>query len=135
MVIDFNPRSREGSDITFSEPYVCKPISIHAPARGATKNGRTHNKYLYISIHAPARGATVIGRYISSMASNFNPRSREGSDEGCVKTGHARTDFNPRSREGSDHFTLQMIRTHGNFNPRSREGSDYRREHGEVYMY
>ena len=34
---DFNPRSREGSDICNSNNLLCKLyISIHAPAKGAT---------------------------------------------------------------------------------------------------
>ena len=33
-------------------------------------------------------------------------------------------DFNPRSREGSDEFVRQISRPLADFNPRSREGSD-----------
>ena len=33
-----------------------------------------------ISIHAPARGATSISTSIPGIATDFNPRSREGSD-------------------------------------------------------
>ena len=33
---------------------------------------------------------------------NFNPRSREGSDDCCRLFGYLRKNFNPRSREGSD---------------------------------
>ena len=37
----FNPRSRTGSDFTAKSSMVtCSPISIHAPARGATGSGR-----------------------------------------------------------------------------------------------
>ena len=78
---------------------------------------------------------------------NFNPRSREGSDDedhGCERQGVV--DFNPRSREGSDRMVLTIlgainISIHAPvkgatspclslsnplqyFNPRSREGSD-----------
>ena len=35
-----------------------------------------------------------------------------------------RSNFNPRSREGSDGKTLQQISDECDFNPRSREGSD-----------
>ena len=58
--MDFNPRSREGSDnagiLRIDKDSV---ISIHAPARGATK--RFDCKWIRhrISIHAPARGATA----------------------------------------------------------------------------
>ena len=36
---DFNPRSREGSDLTAQEFDSVMSISIHAPAKGATKHG------------------------------------------------------------------------------------------------
>ena len=78
---DFNPRSREGSDHPLAphrntshkfqstlprrerhyKGFTCKftaKISIHAPAKGATRLllGRTYKRR--ISIHAPAKGAT-----------------------------------------------------------------------------
>ena len=80
VILDFNPRSREGSDWLLSHLGWSFPISIHAPAKGATEpimHRRPHDLH-------------------------FNPRSREGSDPGkrpAVKNG---SDFNPRSREGSD---------------------------------
>ena len=37
---------------------LIKGVSIHAPARGATKIVRSLYHYYYVSIHAPARGAT-----------------------------------------------------------------------------
>ena len=57
----FNPRSRKGSDLTsrrISSGLIA--ISIHAPARGATKAISDLWGLNVISIHAPARGATVI---------------------------------------------------------------------------
>ena len=120
---DFNPRSREGSDVATVYKTMQYDISIHAPARGATltfkawkidrkfqstlPRGERQNRlvnllaYCLISIHAPARGATNpdhgslrgmqfqstlprgerLTRYNDDKAdSNFNPRSREGSD-------------------------------------------------------
>ena len=41
---DFNPRSREGSDVAKRAEVVSQEISIHAPARGATKNPK--KKYI-----------------------------------------------------------------------------------------
>ena len=77
---DFNPRSREGSDLGWfvlasllvfqsTLPRGERPeerafvrflrmISIHAPARGATYPIAYTKVVQYISIHAPARGAT-----------------------------------------------------------------------------
>ena len=55
---NFNPRSREGSDVIL----IC-----------------FYQKFI-ISIHAPARGATVLSATMQGQIINFNPRSREGSD-------------------------------------------------------
>ena len=78
-------------------------ISIHAPAKGATRATKTaddpqcnfnprsregsdtkkqnENDFLGISIHAPAKGATVERLKTALADLNFNPRSREGSDD------------------------------------------------------
>mgnify|MGYP000895443751 CR=1 FL=1 len=60
LAYNFNPRSREGSDLDF----VCvlgyvQLISIHAPAKGATTISEYTTAWRKaISIHAPAKGAT-----------------------------------------------------------------------------
>ena len=82
-----------------------------------------------------------------AILSDFNPRSREGSDGGAAGERRAKTHFNPRSREGSDLIAIFLppftsrISIHApargatqkdivntvikiDFNPRSREGSD-----------
>ena len=56
---NFNPRSREGSDGSRFLIAVVFPISIHAPARGATNRITGDMPMRIISIHAPARGATA----------------------------------------------------------------------------
>ena len=56
--VNFNPRSREGSDGMTAGYGMQAAISIHAPARGAT-----------------ATASVGFARFV-----NFNPRSREGSD-------------------------------------------------------
>ena len=77
----FNPRSREGSDCTGRVPHRrWYTISIHAPAKGATRTNRVVYISLIISIHAPAKGATICGRKFDTENKYFNPRSREGSD-------------------------------------------------------
>ena len=46
-------------------------------------------------------------------AKNFNPRSREGSDDDYESIFGDITDFNPRSREGSDEvIPWQLTQTH-----------------------
>ncbi len=82
-ILGFNPRSRTGSDLGVSvDTLLRRKVSIHAPARGATKSPVTtsidnpvfqstlpHGERLFadaaepksieVSIHAPARGATL----------------------------------------------------------------------------
>ena len=99
-----------------------------------------------ISIHAPARGATISSTRLQLMVTDFNPRSREGSDDFPATWENQDMDFNPRSREGSDGDNMvytysynisihapargatDVLRYHlvnvTDFNPRSREGSD-----------
>ena len=55
-----------------------------------------------ISIHAPAKGATTRHSAFSIAVTDFNPRSREGSDFNAQCCQHSGNNFNPRSREGSD---------------------------------
>ncbi len=56
---DFNPRSREGSDAAINGSGKFDMISIHAPAKGATKSTVYAADAVMISIHAPAKGATA----------------------------------------------------------------------------
>ena len=56
----FNPRTREGCDVTRILHLHDKDVSIHAPVRGATDKSRLVAIIIYVSIHAPVRGATVI---------------------------------------------------------------------------
>ena len=79
------------------------PISIHAPAKGATQRRYDAVRAaISISIHAPAKGATQLIRCRRVPALNFNPRSREGSDYFQTRLTAKSIHFNPRSREGSD---------------------------------
>ena len=55
----FNPRSREGSDCAALVARLAARISIHAPAKGATRKGGTGLFVSSVSIHAPAKGATT----------------------------------------------------------------------------
>ena len=62
--------------------------------------------------------------YFCNLFSNFNPRSREGSDSSPLYFCNLFSNFNPRSREGSDLRDGNISRWQYDFNPRSREGSD-----------
>ena len=55
----FNPRPREGGDLTYLCTGAREHVSIHAPARGATNIHPELDALMDVSIHAPARGATM----------------------------------------------------------------------------
>ena len=59
---NFNPRSREGSDIELVRDDNRTFISIHAPVKGATKKDKQNFVQEVISIHAPVKGATAASR-------------------------------------------------------------------------
>ena len=65
-----------------------------------------------ISIHAPARGATPSFVVSEPSITHFNPRSREGSDNFVPSFVSPPTNFNPRSREGSDHNFHALFQTY-----------------------
>ncbi len=81
----FNPRPREGGDLRRRFPGYAGPVSIHAPARGAT---RCHGERVYlpgVSIHAPARGATALKtRVTCSSAVSIHAPAR-----GATRSGQA----------------------------------------------
>ena len=144
---NFNPRSREGSDLQFV--YAINKrcfISIHAPAKGATRPAGSVWPRLVISIHAPVKGATSelqrMGRYhsisihapVKGATAKFNILpfllfiSIHAPVKGATRLLHGpvqpATYFNPRSREGSDFGPADGRKGEVYFNPRSREGSD-----------
>ena len=127
---------REGGDAA-----ICVAL-----VKGETQIAVDIGKRTFISIHAPAKGATRPLTRPSSSARYFNPRSREGSDieaaeparstnisihapvkgatQNCLTWQQSAEHFNPRSREGSDTDRFRLTGGTKYFNPRSREGSD-----------
>ena len=65
---NFNPRTREGCDDSQLNVYENHIISIHAPAKGATKLFWKIFPKNKISIHAPAKGATVLSNGIDNIS-------------------------------------------------------------------
>ena len=80
LCLDFNPRSRKGSDSEYGHVYKSFPISIHAPARGATM-------YLYAPLQFDLFQSTLpqgerhLSFFLKPFRFYFNPRSRKGSDD------------------------------------------------------
>ena len=127
-----------------------RPVSIHAPARGATTVQQVPFGAQDVSIHAPARGATPRRRRSPRCCRGFNPRAREGRDHE-IRHRHGRCrrfqstrprgarpqhigllafgfdGFNPRAREGRDYSRAVRRARPRRFNPRAREGRDHTR--------
>ena len=84
LTTDFNPRTREGCDQDRkARAEIRRSISIHAPVKGATFRFHAIISLLaLISIHAPVKGATNSARYTMPVQPHFNPRTREGCDDG-----------------------------------------------------
>ena len=78
----FNPRSREGSDTASTNLHNGQPeFQSTLPRRERLCGMVTVNIEREISIHAPAKGATGKHAHIPIRHTDFNPRSREGSDQ------------------------------------------------------
>ena len=126
-------------------------VSIHAPARGATKAAAPWpaTRWFQSTLPRGERPASSLQSPVKEFQSTlprgerphagegrphcyrFNPRSREGSDSARVNINRTRNAcFNPRSREGSDaRVKAYPWPARACFNPRSREGSDKRAAH------
>ena len=141
-MLSFNPRARTGRDyptkswlfcVEFqsTRPHgarlfvlFCCPgllVSIHAPARGATRI----NHYIArvcVSIHAPARGATplTLGRFRQSC---FNPRARTGRDSPSTAPGWSKV-FQSTRPHGARLRVYDAYEYETRFNPRARTGRD-----------
>ena len=110
-------------------------ISIHAPARGATRRAAAAWDGVAISIHAPARGATRCKRGRPWRIYHFNPRSREGSDESVMIDGSMTSKFQSTLPRGERRYRNADLPKSLYFNPRSREGSDrFRAERRKLFL-
>ncbi len=103
-VLNFNPRSREGSDVPLFADSVMLPYF-----NPRSREGSDENPF-----------------YFARNFCYFNPRSREGSDVRKTVFSKSSTLFQstlPR-RERPKRFSVALAKL--DFNPRSREGSDAR---------
>ena len=111
------------SDFFVPHRILTSPVSIHAPAWGATGRRSLCRGHRSVSTHAPTRGATRtfekptkanlfqstlphgerrISVAVRTLCRRFNPRSHTGSDTSGNRTHQPRHRFNPRSHTGSD---------------------------------
>ena len=123
--MNFNPRSREGSDIICN---ICGHLHCAfqstLPRRERRNETRWTRQGIYHFNPRSREGSDLVSLAFSYLENDFNPRSREGSDPQPQFDAHADPYFNPRSREGSDTGCFMWAVSITYFNPRSREGSD-----------
>ena len=101
-------------------------ISIHAPTRGATIDWVSNPLCNAISIHAPTRGATGRTPSPGDGASDFNPRSHEGSDRRQPPPCGGQFLFQSTLPRGERPLPVSpKTSSITYFNPRSHEGSDF----------
>ena len=101
-------------------------ISIHAPARGATRMQRNLSEAYQFQSTLP-RGERPIRPFLRFLPAVFQSTLPRGERLTGRSDNSSPADFNPRSREGSDETRPKHHLTNRHFNPRSREGSDVRR--------
>src|SRR5947209_4859312 len=121
-------------------------VSIHAPARGATREedrygpsrkfqstpprgGRpksgAEQPNLTVSIHAPARGATgILWPSRRPMRVSIHAPARGATRAAIRFTSRCRVSIHAPARGATDAAVLGVRRT-GSFNPRPRAGGDY----------
>ena len=106
----------------FPEPQV----SIHAPAWGATHAGHIMLVRDPVSIHAPAWGATTVASQQSQSVIQFQSTHPRGVRHLARDGGHhGHTRFNPRTRVGCDGPGATCGGSRWScFNPRTRVGCD-----------
>ena len=102
VILNFNPRSDERSDISHSPVPAQKPISIHAPTNGATLFLCVRSSVLVISIHAPTNGATSLDSATLMKRPLFQSTLRRTERQVPCSTMSIHSYFNPRSDERSD---------------------------------
>ncbi len=147
MVPDFNPRSREGSDDILSNTLIIFPISIHAPARGATQTsfvpemivtafqstlprGERHVQNVDDIMHGLfqstlPRGERRCKLNLNSKCLRFQSTLPRGERQFWISICSCFYEFQSTLPRGERRYTQHTRQVaHTNFNPRSREGSD-----------
>ena len=133
-VINFNPRSREGSDIEGPQALLEEPISIHAPAKGATLYLIRTTASVLISIHAPAKGATLAAVLVYKTGEISIHAPAKGATPDSEFSEQRNTISIHAPAKGATQETPILLLCLRHFNPRSREGSDQLRGHPESYF-
>ena len=122
---DFNSRPREGGDAKLVNCTAhLSPISIHAPARGATVILFINHITAIFQFSPPRGGRQGWQNFLVCNHSHFNSRPREGGDSWRTGGKTRRPYFNSRPREGGDTGRYTPNSPTRDFNSRPREGGD-----------
>ena len=90
-----------GATLYFILAPVLFPVSIHAPTRGATLSSHSVITAITVSIHAPTRGATLSLQSLR-MSAKFQSTLPRGERHTINRYTDSMRSFNPRSHAGSD---------------------------------
>ncbi len=148
----FNPRAREGRDprcgrlrarrqqFQSTRPRGARPrrslhvhlhdrVSIHAPARGATRADSPRDTSLSFQSTRPRGARPKPAPSASRLSWCFNPRAREGRDALSSAGSPSETSFQSTRPRGARPAAMrERSRNAWCFNPRAREGRDPGRE-------
>src|SRR6266545_3510980 len=128
-----NPRPRTGSDTAGAVVAVYSEMFQSTPPHGERRLPRRRGEVCDgVSIHAPARGATRIVMSSPPFSIRFNPRPRTGSDAARRKGSTSGRVFQSTPPHGERPRGARGPATSTSFNPRPRTGSDGRRRSREA---
>ena len=119
----FNPRSHKGSDLIGHSVKVFRPISIHAPTRGATPLPSSYRQVHRFQSTLP-QGERPKSWSGSAIPVKFQSTLPQGERRAEQRSSNCAIYFNPRSHKGSDISSKRFVLFTINFNPRSHKGSD-----------
>ena len=127
MPICFDPRPREGGDVARGARRRNRDrVSIHAPAKGATRGGFHARPRRGFRSTPPRRGRLImLGSTSVSMPFRSTPPRR--GRPGPVRPPARLACFDPRPREGGDSLSRLRDAQVTGFDPRPREGGDIQR--------
>ena len=119
----FNPRARAGRDHLSGDRGRLRPVSIHAPARGATLPPQRAPGSIQFQSTRPrgARPRTWVGFSVFGLFQSTRPR---GARRSCASGPGCPGCFNPRARAGRDPTFPAPPHAGKCFNPRARAGRD-----------
>jgi len=119
----FNPRARAGRDRIIGEQLLELPVSIHAPARGATLSIRQALYSVMFQSTRP-RGARQTRVSWGEGDREFQSTRPRGARRERLQRRLPGSCFNPRARAGRDRKFIRPQSSSSSFNPRARAGRD-----------